>query len=461
MRKLIFLLFLIIELHAISIHGEGINKNPIIAKKEALSDISSQISSKVTSEYKSYQAKLGDQYKESKEKIINVSTNLPIQGAKFETTEEKNDYIKIIATLDKNSLKVYKESLRVLKNNIDNLKNKTNYDSLELLLEKVQKFYKHKIVAIALGGKNLPTINVLDSDIKLKLKKFSRVASNIDVATEILAKKFQEKKIYLVSPKVVGSSEITQFAHIFANNLLKYINGVSKPIEADYILRGQYEILKNSIFVSYNLYDKNNFLIRTNTIQVKKNHEINYNPKTKSFDSILMSDKIINNDLRVKIGFQGFYQENGISLKNGDVIKVAIKSNKDICYFLLGNVLYKDKKYSYILILNETNKLFTYLTGEEVNRPIIIINDGVITKPFGHESLTIFASTFKDKCPLQLPKCNIDKNKGICIIEGNPIDIVRDIRAINRLNFTQKNKTNNMEGNYSSDDSISWTSFKE
>jgi hypothetical protein len=461
MKKLIFLLFLVVGLQAATIQGEGVNKNPVVAKKEALSDISSQISSKVTSEYKSYQAKLGDQYKESKEKIINVSTNLPIKGAKFETIKEKNDCIKIIATLDKNSLKVYEESLRVLKDNIDNLKNKTDYDSLELLLEKVQKFYKHKIVAIAIGGKNLPMIDVLESDIKLKLKKFSRVASNIDVATEILAKKFQEKKIYLVPPKVVGSSEITQFAHIFAKNLSKYINCVSKPVEADYTLRGQYEILKDSIFVSYNLYDENDSLIKTNTIQVKKNPEINHNPETKSFDSSLMSDKIINNDLRVKIGFQGFYQENGISLKNGDLIKIAIKSNKDICYFLLGNVLSKDEKYSYILVLNETNKLFTYLTGEEVNRPVIIVDDAVITEPFGHETLTIFISTFKDKCPLKLPKCNIDKNKGICKIEGDPIDIVRGLRAINRLKFTQKNKTNNMEENYSSDNSISWTSFKE
>ena len=327
MKKVIFLIFLIIELHAILIQGEGINKNPIVAKKEALSDISSQISSKVTSEYKSYQAKLGNQYKESKEKIINISTNLPIKGARFKKTEE-NDCIKIIATLDKNSLKVYEESLKILKKNIDNLKNKTDYDSLELLLEKVQKFSKHKIVAIALGGKNLPTIDILESDIKLKLKKFSRVASNIDVATEILAKKFPEKKIYLVPPKVIGSSEITQFAHIFAKNLCKYINCVSKPVKADYILRGQYEILKDSIFVSYNLYDENDSLIRTNTIQVKKNPEIHYNPETKSFDSSLISDQIINNNLRVKIGFQGFYQENGISLKNGDVIKVAIKSNK-------------------------------------------------------------------------------------------------------------------------------------
>jgi hypothetical protein len=460
MKKVIFLIFLIIELHAILIQGEGINKNPIVAKKEALSDISSQISSKVTSEYKSYQAKLGNQYKESKEKIINISTNLPIKGARFKKTEE-NDCIKIIATLDKNSLKVYEESLKILKKNIDNLKNKTDYDSLELLLEKVQKFSKHKIVAIALGGKNLPTIDILESDIKLKLKKFSRVASNIDVATEILAKKFPEKKIYLVPPKVIGSSEITQFAHIFAKNLCKYINCVSKPVKADYILRGQYEILKDSIFVSYNLYDENDSLIRTNTIQVKKNPEIHYNPETKSFDSSLISDQIINNNLRVKIGFQGFYQENGISLQKGDIIKIAIKSNKNICYFLLGNVFLKDGKYSYILILDDKNKLFTYLTGEEVNRPIIIIDDAVVTKPFGHETLTIFASTFQDKCPLKLPKCHIDKNKGICIIEGNPIDVVRGLRALNRLKFTQKNKTANVEKNHTADSSISWTSFKK
>ena len=101
------------------------------------------------------------------------------------------------------------------------------------------------------------------------------------------------------------------------------------------------------------------------------------------------------------------------------------------------------------------------MTGEEVNRPVIIVDDAVITEPFGHETLTIFASTFQDKCPLKLPKCHIDKNKGICIIEGNPIDVVRGLRALNRLKFTQKNKTANVEKNHTADSSISWTSFKK
>ena len=445
MKKL-FLLCLAVILQAVTITGEGVAEDKKVAKKEALVDLSSAISSNVKSEYRSYQAKLADEYKQNKENFTDISTNLPKKGVKFR--ESDSQYVKIIAILDENSLKVYKETLKLLKQNIDNLKNKTDYDSLKLLLKNIQQFNKNKIVAIALGGKDLPKIDILESDVKLKLKQFSKLAPNIDIGAKILANSFKEDKIYIQAPKIKGSKEITQFANIFKNQLSKYINASPTPQKANYILRGEYDILKNSIFITYNLYDKNNNLLKTDTIKIKKVAGINYKPKTKSFDEALNSEPIINNKLRVKIGFRGFYQEDGIDLKKGDKVDIVVKSNKPICYFLVGHVL-KDKKFSYLLYLNEDTPI-NYLTGEEVNRFVLVASDVEIAPPFGSESLQIFASTLKKgKCPLTPPKC---KWKGdYCVIVGKPKNVVKYSRGL----VIHHNKTQKAES------SITWTSFKK
>jgi len=274
MKKL-FLICLAVILQAVTITGEGVSQTTKVAKKDALVDLSSTISSNVKSEYRSYQAKLGDEYKQNKENFIDISTNLPIKGVKFRENSTDED-IKVIAILDENSLKVYQETLKLLKQNIDNLKNRKDYDSLKLLLKNIQKFNKNKIVAIALGGKNLPKIDVLESNLKLQLKQFSKLAPTINIGAKILANSFKKDKIYIQAPKIKGSKEITQFGNIFKDQLSKYINSVSTPQKAKYILRGEYDILKNSVFITYNLYDENDNLLKTDTIKtfnsnIKKN----------------------------------------------------------------------------------------------------------------------------------------------------------------------------------------------
>ena len=151
MKKL-FLICLAIILQAVTITGEGVSKTTKVAKKDALVDLSSTISTNVKSEYRSYQAKLGDEYKQNKENFIDISTNLPIKGVKFRENSTDED-IKAIAILDENSLKVYQESLKLLKQNNKNIKIHLEFASIQ------SKSLRKKI-----ADRILPNVNCLGMD---------------------------------------------------------------------------------------------------------------------------------------------------------------------------------------------------------------------------------------------------------------------------------------------------------
>ena len=93
------------------------------------------------------------------------------------------------------------------------------------------------------------------------------------------------------------------------------------------------------------------------------------------------------------------------------------------------------------------------ITGEDVNKNIIIAEDIPISPPFGRENLEIFASTFSknNKCPLVLPKCKINYD-GYCVVKGTASKALSEARGLNMSKKKFKIET--------AENSISWTSFK-
>jgi hypothetical protein len=443
--------------NAIIITSSGYGINETESSKEALNELSHQISVNVKSNFTSYSSVLGKNHNKNIEKLISLSSNLPIKGVEYKFFEEIK-LTKTIATLSsKNSLKSYILELKRLKRNIkDNRRKFENikdddikYEILNNTLKHIQSFNKHKIVAVMLGSRDIPTINITESSIKVLLLKFENSVNSIKLASKILTKNINQKNVYLGAIKPSGSSEVTQFAKILKNNMMEYIKNEKFPNNAKYFLSGNYEILKNSIFITTNLTNKNGDIVNTSTITLNKNgyKNIKYKPYTKTFDESLNSGFIKSGKLSVNIGFKGYSRANGIDLNDTDKIDIVVKTNKDICYFLVGHTLKDDNnKFSY-LIENIKN-----ITGEDVNKVISIYEDVVVEAPFGSENLQIFVSSLsKDgKCPLVLPKCKKNDNE-YCVINGKPSKIIIKTRA---LNFNKiKNKIEKAE------DNISFTSF--
>ncbi len=365
----------------------------------------------------------------------------------------------------KTALFLYETEINRLEKNISqsmkDIKNSKNddkkYTILNQVLQDIENFNKHKIVAIVLGAKNLPDLSTSKSEVTNKLQTYISSVPSIKIASEILTSNINQKGIYISAIKPNGSNEITQFSKLLKSQMSTKLNVVKQPTDAQYFLRGNYEILKNSIFVTINLSDINNNIIQTNTTSLtqKAYKNTKYKPSTKTFDKAMNSESIKSGKLNVQIGFRGYSRADGIDLNYGDTVDIVVKTNKSMCYFLLGHTLKYNDKFSYVLPIGSDNSPFiNNITGDDVNKNISIADDVPVDAPYGSENLQIFSSTLKKdgSCPLVVPMSE-ENDDGYFVVGGKPSSVVAKTRGLN-----MKKKKFKIE---KSEASISFTSFEK
>ena len=464
MKVIVLSVFFVLNLFALTIAGIGYGNYEKESKQEALGDLSNKISVDVKSEYKTIVKDLGKEFEKLNEKTTKLSSNLPLKGVDLDV-ESEDGMVKTVATITSEKvLHLYESELKRLSDNISKTlvlypsmrDDDAKYETLNRILRDIESFHKHKTVAILLGSKKIIKLKITKSEVESKLQDFLHAAPTIKIASSILTKNMKEQSIYVGSIKPSGSSEVTQLAKIIKNETSQYLSIVTKPSKAEYILKGEYQVLKKGIYIHLQLSDLHNNVVKSSTVTLDPNayKNIQFKPSTISFDESLNSGSLRSAKLYVNIGFKGFYQEDGIDLNNGETVDIVLKSNKEMCYFLVGHVLKKDEKFSYLLPIGTSNIPFVNrLTGEDVNKNIVIAEDVPVSAPFGSENLQVFSSTFDQNgyCPLVVPSCE-ENEDGLCVIDGKPGSVIRKTRALNL-----KKKKFKIE---KAEDSISFTTFK-
>lgn len=451
-----------LTLNAVTITAQGYGNSERESQKEALSSLSGQISVDVKSDYQTYTSLVGSNYTKNKQKLIQLSSALPIKGVSFNSAVQ-NDMILTTATLSSaTALKIYELELERLAKNISfnqDILNSTHdnaikYDTYKDMLKDVENFNKHKIVATMLKGKNLPSISITISNIKQNLLLLENKVPSIKLASKLLTKGISQKEIYVNAIKPSGSTQVTQFAKVLKDTMSNSLQTVRKSNNAKYFLRGDYEILKDGLFVTINLSDINNNIVLTKTVTLAPSayKHTEYKPTTVSFDEALNTGFVKSGKLAVDIGFKGFSRSNGIDLTEGDSVDFVVKTNKPMCYFLVGHVL--NDEFSYVLPIGSDNSPYiNKVTGIDVNQNVVIYENAIMEAPFGSENLQIYASTLgtNGSCSLQPPVC-VENEDGYCVINGKPNQVVKNTRG-----FSLKKKKNIKIEN--AENSISYTSF--
>ena len=463
-KILLSLLFASIA-QAVTITGVGYGESEEKSLQDSLSDLSNRISVEVKSDIKSYVSTTGKKFKKHEEDTVSLSSSLPIKGATFSNVEEPT-FSQTTATLDSaTALKLYTYELKRLKkelafsqNELQHTKDKNlKYELLNSMLKDIKSFNKHRIVATLLGAKNPLTLAITRSSVELELQKLQNKIPSLKIASSILSKGIREKNIYISAIKPSGSSEITQFAKMMKESMAQNLKTVKYPADAAFILKGNYEILKNSIFVTLTLLDKKNSILLTRTATLAKSayKNLHYKPKTETFDASLRNGFVKSGKLYVDVGFKGYSRVDGIDLEHGDSVDIVVKTNKPMCYFLVGYVLKDKDKFAYLLPIGSDNQPYiNALTGSDINRNITIFDKVPVEPPFGSESLQIFSSTFKKdgSCPLVPPRCE-ENDEGYCVIKGKVSDVVVHTRGLNLKK--RKYKVEKAES------SIRWNSFEK
>lgn len=422
-------------LFALSIDGIGYgNENE--AKKTALDDLSHNISVVVQSDYNSYISKDDkNNYNKQINKLVSIKSELPILGAKY-NYEQPSQMMTVTLQSDV-ALKLYTTKLNEFRNEIDTLlkkietskSNDEKYSLYELVLNLLNSYEKHEIVALMLGYEKKEPLSISSTTIQAKMIELSKNIDSLDLATSLLAKKFQEKNIFVYPLSTSGSKEITPFSSTLKNFLSSKLSTTSLPTQANYYLSGNYELAKDGLFLTYNLLDKSNNTLKSSSLFLpnKAYKNLEAKPKNLTFDEeVELNNNTLKSDLKVELTLKE-YGNKQVLLKSGDEVSLVAKSNRQAYIYLIGHTLHENEKFSYLVELQEANgdERFLYTLGAaDVNKPIPLPLSFTVSEPYGYENIQMFASTSKP----ELPTCKM--RDGLCVIGDQPKIVVAKTRAL-------------------------------
>ncbi len=456
--KIIILISLMFNMGILNadITGVGYATTKSVAKKEALADLSQSIKSEVRSEFKSISTDEGSNAKEN----IKISSNLPILGAEFRESSMGEEFEVNVNLSQRKVGKLYTKKLQTINSEVDSILveiDKISSSSLKLKLYEnlyslLKDYDRYESVAIILEAKLENRPNITKSKVKSEMAKLSSKIDSLNMATEVLAKSFKQKGIFLYPPLALHSTTVAEFGSVFLQEFKGKLKTSASLSSASYILVGEYTLTKKVMILNYELIDtKTNEVVNSKTINInaKAYAGIKTKPKGMDFDALLNSGIVTSSDLKVSL--KSNKGSENLLFKENEEVKLLIKLNKMGYIYIVGYTQTKDTKVSYLLELSEgdgDSKFIKFINADDANR-WISLGEFVIAKPFGIESLQIIASN--KKINSLLPSTKYDEESEYYIVS-------KDIKkALVKTRGMHKKKSKKVE---MSEDVISFTTMK-
>jgi len=437
------------------ITGSGFAQTKSEAKKEALADLAGNIKSEVRSNFESHANDSGQASKSD----IKISSNLPILGAEFSFIDSEL-FVESIAVLSpKNVSKLYINKLQKINAEIDSVlteikKTKSSSSKLNLyqdIYSLLNEYSRYESVAVILDVSLPTTPSINKAQVKIEIDKLNSNIDSISMASTILSKSFKQKNIFVYAPQLQNYTTVSEFGAVFQKNLKANVKSSYKLSDAKYILVGNYSMSKKSMVLNYDLLDADtNEVINSKTISINKKayKDLKTKPKNIDFDALLNAGVINSSDLKVSL--KSNKGSDSLLFRGSEEVELFIKLNKMGYVYIVGYTQTDDKKFSYLLELNEghgDSKFKMFINADDANK-WISLGAFTVEAPFGVESLQIIAS---NKKITTLPNTKYDEDNGYYVISK---DIKKALVQTRGLKMKKSRKTE------MSEDVLSFTTVK-
>ena len=431
------------------ITGLGYSKNVDEAQKEALANLSENIKVEVLSNFQSQSVEKNKKFQSYSKSDIKTSSNLPILGHETEVIKNasifevkmkmveakvKPLYTKKLNTLNKEISSILKE-LEVSKSS--SLKLQLNLDLYSLLKE----YDRYESVAMVINAKLPPSPTITIMKTKSEISKLKSNIDSIDMATGIFADKFTQANIFVYPPTLQNNSFPSEFGAVFEKKLKSKLKTVSSLKGASYILVGQYTLTEKSMVLYYELLDtKTNKKKASRTVTINANayKDLQVMPKAIDIKSLLESGIVKSGDLSIFLT-TARGSEN-LLFREGEEIEFFVKSNALAYYYIVGYTQTDANKLGYLLELSDgegNDKFIKFINADDANK-IMSIGAFIVEKPFGFETIQIFASNKKEELLKTIPNVQYDRESMLYIISKDVKKTFYRTRAFSRA---KKNKS--------------------
>lgn len=421
--------------------GIGFGRDYKEAKKEALADLSQNISSVVESKFASNVEVAGEDVKKNASSEIVVRSHLPLLGVKiFKEKNANGGEIRVRAVLIKeDAIPLYKQKVNLLRKKLRTLDTKAKkttdktkrlkiFENLDTLLGEYER-YKTVLSVLGVEAQELKIDRFY---VQNELRKLFASIDSIEGAVDILARTFDQSDIFLYPPLLKNSSSVAEFGSVFLNHLGAKLHTTQNLKSAKYLLKGEYVVTKKGMVLQYRLFDPNDNSIvvaKTLTLAPKAYKNLQTKPKNLDFDMLLHSGMVLSNDLRVSLATNKGSSD--LLFRNGEEIELLVKLNKMGYFYIVGYTQSGGKKLAYLLELNEgrgDEKFIGFVNADDANR-WISLGKFSIEPPFGIESLQVFASNKPFK---SLPHVHYNETSGYYEISNNVKKVVVKTRGLKK-----------------------------
>jgi len=449
---LITLLVLSTPLQALQLAGEARAPTSDKARNQAFAELSESLKIEVKSSFQSEFT--SDGYQDANRKIITIS-ELPLLGVDISLTEVKDGFICIALLNSDKSLRLYEAELKRLATLIYNQQKQLNlttsndlrYQILNQLLTEVEQYISYETVARLLGASDLKSLTINRATIRSELYKLESAAPTLSIAAEIITRDLPDVPYFVQPPSPQGSNQITKLSRLLRDSIRSQVSSYDDRKQARYYLKGRYEILSNSISVSYSAVDQNGATLASRIVKLAPSayKSIQHKPTSINFDQLLHQGYVVSNQFSAALNTtQG--KEN-LLFTPGQTIELFAKLNNP-GYFYIASHNNADNL-SYLIELNSAQgkrAFIHYVNADQVNR-WLSLGEFEVSKPYGTENLQMIASN--NDLIDYLPRTKYNNTLELFIIQSdNTADAVVKTRGL-KPKKDNKNKVKSAEATLS------------
>lgn len=407
---------------AVQMSGDAFGKNREEAKKNAYAALSESLFVEIKSEFASEVT--SDGYNEASKKVRSVS-ELPLLGVDVDYFNVKGEIQCTAYLKSEKSLKLYLAEIKRLEQSINTLNAKqkkqqhnksARYKTLNELMLELEQHEKFQLVARLLGATNLTTPAITTADIKSQILSIEEVAPSLEIATDILTRNL--KQTYFVQPPLPqGSKQATKLSRLIRDKIASRVKSTEQHNNANYRLKGSYEILTDGISLTYKVVDNTGSTLSTRVVKISPSayKNIAYKPKSIDFDQLLHEGFVVSNEFKASLNTNQGNED--LLFDAGQDIEIFAKLNAPGYFYIVSHNT--TDGISYVLELNESNgkrAFIKYINADDANR-WISLGEFEVSEPFGTENLQLIASN-KDLIN-NLPQVAYDTETELYIVQAN------------------------------------------
>lgn len=429
---------------AVTIKGDGRGPTEPESQRQAMAALAEAIFVDVQSEF-TIRAKRGEQ-RES-EHVVRSRADLPLIGVEVSGLQIGDAYLSTALLDSDKSLHLYlaklddlRREIAAIDEQIDKVKGTQLHALLSDLITLIDQYEKYRTVARMLGEEKAPPAAHTRTAVQERIRALEARTPTLALAARVISEGIETQNLYVFPAMPRGSHEVTSLGRMLKDQIATRLSTVERPEQASHLFKGEYEITKDAIHLTYRLLDAQGNTLKTRiaTLAPEAYREFEYQPKSLSFDRLLHEGMVVSSDFRVELNTNRGRED--LMFEENDEVELLVKMTRPGYFYVVGHVVKSAENYSYLLELGEgdgARRFIHYVNGDEVNK-WISLGKFEAAAPFGVESLQVVAA---NEDPVQrLPDHRYDAATGLYFVASNANEGVVKTRALRPIRDERKKK---------------------